>query len=142
MSAPTNPLPNRRGSSTVVPYRRPAVGTQPDSAYEGYRATRRRAPSKPLIYLPHTLSEVTGPVFGHAFATRLIGQMYFPGDPLFAYDPILQSIPDEKSRQRLISKFDLETTKPEWALGYCFDIILRGREATPLDRPKDRSKGN
>ena len=72
-------------------------------------------------------------LFGPAFVTRLITQMYFPGDPLFAHDPILQSIPDERARQRLISKFDLETTKPEWALGYRFDIVLRGRESTPFE---------
>ncbi len=72
-------------------------------------------------------------LFGSAFATRLVTQMYFPGDPLFAYDPIYQSIPDEKARQRLISKFDLETTKPDWALGYRFDIILRGRDSTPFE---------
>jgi protocatechuate 3,4-dioxygenase, beta subunit len=73
-------------------------------------------------------------LFGPAFVTRLITQMYFPGDPLFAYDPILQSIPDERARQRLVSKFDLETTKPEWALGYRFDIVLRGRESTPFEK--------
>jgi protocatechuate 3,4-dioxygenase beta subunit len=72
-------------------------------------------------------------LFGPAFATRLITQMYFPGDPLFAYDPILQSIPDEKAQQRLISKFDLERTQPEWALALRFDIVLRGREATPFE---------
>ena len=59
--------------------------------------------------------------------------MYFPGDPLFAHDPIFQSIPDENVRQRLISKLDLDVTRPEWALGYRFDIILRGREATPFE---------
>ncbi|WP_281179298.1 protocatechuate 3,4-dioxygenase subunit beta [Actinomadura rubrobrunea] len=63
-------------------------------------------------------------VFGTAFTQRLITQMYFPGDPLFPYDPIFQSIPDEKARQRLIARFDLDTTKPEWALGYQFDIVL------------------
>ena len=228
---------------SVVPYRRQEPGTQPDYSYPPYRATKRRAPSQPLIFLPHTLSEVTGPVFGHsdiaandndlttqhtgdplgeriivsgrvmdgnghpvpnslieiwqanaagryahkkddhpapldpnftgtgrtltddngfysfvtikpgaypwrnhdnawrpahihfslfgpAFVTRLIAQMYFPGDPLFAYDPILQSIPDEEARQRLISRFDLETTKPEWALGYRFDIVLQGVNET------------
>jgi protocatechuate 3,4-dioxygenase beta subunit len=231
---------------SAAPFRRPEPGTQPDYYYPAYRATKLRAPSQPLIYLPHTLSEVTGPVFGHssvhpndrdltlqhsgeplgeriivrgrvvdgdghpvpnslieiwqanaagryahvrddhpapldpnftgtgrtltdndgfysfvtikpgaypwrnhdnawrpahihfslfgpAFVTRLITQMYFPGDPLFAYDPILQSIPDERARQRLVSKFDLETTKPEWALGYRFDVVLRGRESTPFE---------
>jgi protocatechuate 3,4-dioxygenase beta subunit len=72
-------------------------------------------------------------LFGPAFATRLVTQMYFPGDPLFAYDPIFQSIPDERARERLIANFDLATTRPEWALGYQFNIVLRGREATPFE---------
>jgi protocatechuate 3,4-dioxygenase beta subunit len=59
--------------------------------------------------------------------------MYFPGDPLFEQDPIFQSVRDEKARQRMISTFDLETTQPEWALGYRFDIVLEGREATPME---------
>jgi protocatechuate 3,4-dioxygenase beta subunit len=230
----------------VVPYRRPPAETQPPYLYEPYRSTVLRAPRQPLILLPHTLSEITGPVYGHsevaendsdltrqhsgeplgeriivtgrvlhesgrpaphtlieiwqtnaagryrhhndghpapldpnftgagrvltdangvyrfvtikpgaypwknhdnawrpahihfslfgpAFATRLVTQMYFPGDPLFRYDPIFQSIPDERARQRLIADFDLATTKPEWALGYQFNIILRGREATPFE---------
>lgn len=246
---PVSPVPPAKAKSVseVVPYQRLDPGTQPTYLYEPYRATRRRAPSKPLIVLPHTLSEVTGPLFGHenigeadsdltrqhageplgeriivtgrvldgngravpntlievwqanaagrychvsddhsapldpnftgtgrrltdskgcyrfvtikpgaypwrnhenawrpahihfslfgtAFATRLVTQMYFPGDPLFAYDPILQSIPDEKARQRLISNFDLETTEPEWALSYRFNIVLRGRDATPFEK--------
>jgi protocatechuate 3,4-dioxygenase beta subunit len=72
-------------------------------------------------------------IFGRAFITRLVTQMYFPGDPLFAYDPMYQSVPDEKARQRMVSKFDLETTQPLWALGYKFDIVLRGPEATPFE---------
>jgi protocatechuate 3,4-dioxygenase beta subunit len=230
----------------VVPYRRHDENGQPTSLYPAYAATVRRAPHKPLIVLPHTLSEITGPVYGHddiaeadgdltrqhageplgeriivrgrvlddrgrpvphslleiwqanaagryrhkrddhrapldpnfsgsgrtltdangcyqfvtikpgaypwdnhdnawrpahihfslfgrAFATRLITQMYFPGDPLLFDDPIVQSIPDEQARQRLISRFDLEITQPEWALGFRFDIVLRGREATPFE---------
>lgn len=228
------------------PYRRPEPDSQPCYAYPQYRSTIRRAPSKPLIVLPHTLSEVTGPVFGHddisetdndltrqhageplgeriivtgrvldedgrpvphtlmevwqansagrylhkgddhrapidpnftgagrtlsdvngdyrfvtikpgaypwlnhenawrpahihfslfgpAFATRLVTQMYFPGDPLFPFDPVLQSVPEQKARERLIANFDLATTQPEWALGYRFNIVLRGREATPFE---------
>jgi len=227
-------------------YRRPEPGSQPNYLHPAYRATVRRAPSKPLILLPHTLSEITGPLFGdsplaendndltrqhageplgeriivsgrvreedgrpvrntlieiwhanaagryshqkddhrapldpnftgsgraltdssgryrfvtikpgaypwenhpnawrpahihfslfgHAFATRLVTQMYFPGDPLFPFDPIFNSIPDERARQRLISHFDLKETKPGWALGYSFDIVLRGREETPFE---------
>ena len=227
-------------------YRRPDPASQPKYLYEPYRSTIRRAPVRPLILLPHTLSERTGPVFGHdaisetdndltqqhsdepqgeriivagrviddngrpvphslieiwqtnaagryrhakdnhpapldpnftgagrtitdengnyrfvtikpgaypwrnhhnawrpahihfslfgpAFATRLITQMYFPGDPLLALDPVLQSISDDRARQRLVARFDVDTTEPEWALGYRFDIVLRGREATPFE---------
>ena len=231
---------------SIKPYVRLPKGSQPLSLYEPYRATVKRAPLKPLVVLPHTLSEITGPIFGHekvgennhdltrqhagepvgeriivsgrvldsnrrpvpnalieiwqansagryrhikdqhpapldpnfsgagrtltdehgvyrfitikpgaypwfnhhnawrpahihfsvfgtAFIARLVTQMYFPGDPLFDYDPIFQSIPDEGARQRLISKFDLETTEPQWAKGFKFDIVLRGPEATPFE---------
>ena len=232
---------------SVKGYIRLPKGSQPPSLYEPYHATIKRAPLKPLILLPHTLSEITGPIFGHekvgekdndltsqhagepigeriivhgrvldsngrpipnalieiwqansagryrhikeqhpapldpnfsgagrtltdergayrfitikpgsypwlnhynawrpehihfsvfgtAFISRLVTQMYFPGDPLFAYDPIFHSIPDEKARQRLISKFDLKNTQPDWARAYKFDIVLRGPEATPFER--------
>jgi protocatechuate 3,4-dioxygenase beta subunit len=72
-------------------------------------------------------------LFGTEFRTRLVTQMYFPGDPLFAYDPIFQSIRDERARQRLISRFDLELTQPEWALGFSFDIVVRGDNGTPFE---------
>jgi len=72
-------------------------------------------------------------LFGPCFITRLVTQMYFPNDPLMAFDPISQSIPNERARQRLISQFDLNLTQPEWALGYRFDVVLRGRDATPFE---------
>jgi protocatechuate 3,4-dioxygenase beta subunit len=72
-------------------------------------------------------------VFGPAFATRLVTQMYFPGDPLIAFDPIFHCTADESARNRLISTFDWETTMPLHALGYKFDIVLSGREATPFE---------
>jgi protocatechuate 3,4-dioxygenase beta subunit len=72
-------------------------------------------------------------LFGAGFATRLITQMYFPGDPLLALDPIFHTVPDAAARERLISTFDIEITKPNWALGYRFDIVLRGRDATPME---------
>jgi protocatechuate 3,4-dioxygenase, beta subunit len=230
----------------VPGYRRPMAGTQPDYLYPPYASSIKRAPIRPLILLPHTLSEVTGPVFGHdaigptdsdltrqhageplgerifvsgrvldensrpvrnalieiwqanaagryhhkndthdapldpnftgygrvmtddrgryrfttikpgaypwgnhynawrpqhihfslfgaGILTRLVTQMYFPGDPLLADDPIYNSVPDQQSRRRLISQFDWETTVPMLGLGYRFDIVLRGRDSTPME---------
>lgn len=231
----------------IAGYRRPYPGTQPNHLHPAYVSSIKRAPSNPLVYLPQTLSEITGPVFGKqaidvkacdltrqssgealgeriivsgrvldengrpvphtlveiwqanaagrylhkrdqheapldpnfagsghaltddegryrfvtilpgaypwgnhdnawrpahvhfslfgpAFATRLVTQMYFPGDPLLPYDPIFNCTADEKARNRLISLFDWETTIPAQALGYRFDIILSGREATPMEK--------
>jgi protocatechuate 3,4-dioxygenase beta subunit len=72
-------------------------------------------------------------LFGPSFLTRIVTQMYFPGDPLLALDPIFNGVPDPRVRARLVAAFDLDTTVPEWALGYVFDIVLRGREATPTE---------
>jgi protocatechuate 3,4-dioxygenase, beta subunit len=72
-------------------------------------------------------------LFGRAFTQRLITQMYFPGDPMFEHDPIFNSVREPQDRARLVSSFDWEATTPEWALGYHFDIVLRGREATPFE---------
>jgi protocatechuate 3,4-dioxygenase beta subunit len=231
----------------IIGYRRPSPGEQPNYLHRPYVATLKRSPSRPLILLPHTLSEISGPVFGHSdigendndlthqhsgepigeriivsgrlldeneypvpnalvevwqanaagryrhktdthgapldpnftgcgrmltdaegryclvtikpgaypwqnhfnawrpahihfslfgagLLMRLITQMYFPGDPLLPLDPIFNTISDEKSRNRLISAFDLETSTPALALGYRFDIVLRGRNATPMEK--------
>ena len=72
-------------------------------------------------------------VFGPAFATRLVTQMYFPGDPLLKSDPIYNCIEDEEVKQRLVAGFEWETTLPEEALGFHFDIVLRGRDETPME---------
>jgi protocatechuate 3,4-dioxygenase beta subunit len=71
-------------------------------------------------------------VFGRAFVQRLVTQMYFPGDPLFGQDPIFNSVP-VAARDRMIARFDLDATEPEWALGFQFDIVLRGPSATPFE---------
>lgn len=71
-------------------------------------------------------------LFGPTFVTRLVTQMYFPGDPLLALDPIYKSTP-EHSRERMIAAFSIDVTEPEYALGYVFDIVLRGRNQTPPD---------
>lgn len=236
----------KQGSRIVRPYHKPEANTQPPYLYPPYRSTPLRAPRKPLILFPATLSEITGPVFGHddiaendndltrhhkgepigqrisvsgrvlddngrpvpntlieiwqtnaggryvhegdqhpaaldpnftgcgrtltdaagnyrfvtikpgaypwrnhpnawrpahihfslfgtAFTQRIVTQMYFPDDPLFPFDPIYNSIPDERARKRLISKFELELTEPEWSLGFRWDIVLRGQEGTPFE---------
>jgi protocatechuate 3,4-dioxygenase beta subunit len=230
----------------LTTYRRPPAGTHPPNDSPGYRSTARRHPKEPLIVIPHTLSELTGPVypygrieandsdltrqhageplgeriivqgrvldedgrpipqtlvevwqanaagryahrvdlhpapldpnfsgagrtitddegryrfvtirpgaypwrnhnnawrpahihfslFGTSFLSRLITQMYFPGDPLMPADPVLNSIPDPNARQRLVANFDWDVTEPEWALGFTFDIVLRGSHATPME---------
>jgi protocatechuate 3,4-dioxygenase beta subunit len=72
-------------------------------------------------------------LFGPGFATRLVTQMYFPGDPLLAIDPIFNCVADARARYRLVSAFDLALTEPEYALGYRFDVVLRGRGQTPFE---------
>ncbi|MFD2261427.1 protocatechuate 3,4-dioxygenase subunit beta [Lacibacterium aquatile] len=227
-------------------YRREQPGSQPNLLSPAYGSTVKRAPSQPLVLLPNTISELTGPVYGHtkiaavdgdltrqhagepqgeriivagrvldedgrpvpntlveiwqcnaagryihardqhdapldpnftgsgrvvtdengnysftsikpgaypwrnhanawrpahihfslfgpSFVTRLVTQMYFEADPLIKYDPIFHTVTDPVAAQRMVAKFDLDITKPEWALGYRFDIVLRGRDATPME---------
>jgi protocatechuate 3,4-dioxygenase, beta subunit len=71
-------------------------------------------------------------LLGPAFASRLVTQMYFPDDPLIEIDPIANAVP-KHYRQRMVARFDIETTVPKWALGYLFDVVLRGRHATPME---------
>jgi protocatechuate 3,4-dioxygenase, beta subunit len=72
-------------------------------------------------------------VFGHAFAQRLVTQMYFEGDPLIRHDAIVATIPDPDARARLVAPLDLKMAKPMDALDYRFDIVLRGRRATVFE---------
>lgn len=72
-------------------------------------------------------------VFGLNFLTRLITQMYFPGDPLLPLDPIYNCIPDAQARERLIATYAHDVTQSGWALGYRFDMVLRGRKQTPFE---------
>jgi protocatechuate 3,4-dioxygenase beta subunit len=75
-------------------------------------------------------------LFGHAFTQRLVTQMYFPDDPLFFQDPIFNSAP-EAARSRMISAYDHDVTEDTWALGFRFDIALRGRDQTPFESEPD-----
>ena len=72
-------------------------------------------------------------LFGPTFLTRLVTQMYFPGDPLLELDPIYLSAP-RGARERMIANFSIDVTEPGFALGYVFDLVLRGRRATPMER--------
>jgi protocatechuate 3,4-dioxygenase beta subunit len=72
-------------------------------------------------------------LFGHEFTQRLVTQMYFPGDPLFALDPIYQSITDQGARDRLVATYDHDVTQHEWATGYRWDIVLTGSQRTLME---------
>jgi protocatechuate 3,4-dioxygenase, beta subunit len=76
-------------------------------------------------------------LFGRAFTSRLVTQMYFPDDPMLTLDPIFNSVPSPAGRAALISAFDLAETQPDWALAFRFDIVLRGAAATPFEDPHD-----
>ena len=73
-------------------------------------------------------------LLGPAFATRLVTQLYFPDDPLIEIDPIANAVP-MPYRQRMVCRFDIATTQANWALGYLFDIVVKGREQTPFEGP-------
>jgi len=72
-------------------------------------------------------------LFGRSFTQRLVTQMYFPDDPLFFQDPIYNSVRDPEAAKRMISRYDHETTREQWALGFHWDIVLRGQDSTPFE---------
>ncbi|GAA1442388.1 hypothetical protein GCM10009602_19600 [Nocardiopsis tropica] len=76
-------------------------------------------------------------LFGRAFTQRLVTQMYFPDDPLFFQDPMWNSVPDPRARERMLARYDHDATRPEWALAYRWDIVLRGREQTPFESDEE-----
>jgi protocatechuate 3,4-dioxygenase beta subunit len=78
-------------------------------------------------------------IFGQAFVTRLVTQMFFPGDPLLPLDPIYNGIPEARARQRLVAEFALDVSEPGWALGYRFDIVLRGAQEGPPGGSKGKA---
>jgi len=116
--------PNFTGAGQVV--------TGPDGAYRFLTIKPGAYPwrNTPNAWRP---AHIHFGVFGAGFVTRLVTQMYFPGDPLLEYDPIFQSTADAAARERLVSHYDPGLSEAEWALGYRFDLVLRGRAATPAD---------
>jgi len=103
-----------------------------------YRFTTVRPGAYPWENHPNAWrpSHIHFSLFGPSWTSRLVTQMYFPGDPLQPLDPILNAIPTEAARQRLIARYDHTVTQPAWALGFRFDIVLRGPEATPFEEPE------
>ncbi|MFN8579590.1 MAG: protocatechuate 3,4-dioxygenase subunit beta [Gemmatimonadaceae bacterium] len=71
-------------------------------------------------------------LFGAAWESRLVTQMYFPDDPLHAQDPILNAVP-ESARGRLIAAYAHDVTQTQYALGYRWNIVLAGESATPFE---------
>jgi protocatechuate 3,4-dioxygenase beta subunit len=100
-----------------------------------YRFTTVRPGAYPWANSPNAWrpAHIHFSLLGRAFPQRLVTQMYFPDDPLLPRDPIYNSVPDEAARRRLIARFDLDATEPMHALGFAWDIVLRGRDATPRD---------
>jgi protocatechuate 3,4-dioxygenase beta subunit len=78
-------------------------------------------------------------IFGHAFAQRLITQLYFEGDPLIPLCPIIQTLADPVAVEYLTARLDMEATVPFDMVAYRFDIVLRGRGSTPFE---NRPEGN
>ncbi len=79
-------------------------------------------------------------LFGTEFTQRLVTQMYFPGDPLFPFDPIYSSIVDQRARERLVARYDHDLTQPEWCTGYRWDVVLTGAHRTPIEPEPDRDE--
>jgi protocatechuate 3,4-dioxygenase, beta subunit len=98
----------------------------------GYRFTTVKPGAYPWGNHPNAWrpAHIHFSVFGRMFTQRLVTQMYFPGDPLFEYDPIFNAVRDPMSRELLVARFDLARTEPNWALGYEWDIVLR---STPFE---------
>ena len=98
----------------------------------GYRFTTVKPGAYPWRNHPNAWrpAHIHFSVFGRDLVSRLVTQMYFPGDPLHALDPIMAAVPPA-ARPRMVAAYDHAVTEEEWALGYRFDIVLRGATATP-----------
>ena len=128
---PTKPTSTRHRSTPTSPARA-AASPAPDGSYRFVTIRPGAYPwrNHPNAWRP---AHIHFSVFGRTFAERLVTQMYFPGDPLLDYDPIFLSVREPAGRARLISSFDWATTQEERALGYCFDIVVGGHLATPVE---------
>ena len=128
-------------TSTSIPRRSIPTSRAPAAASPTTTATIASSPSSPGAYPWGNHENAWRPahihfsVFGRAFTQRLVTQMYFPGDPLFRFDPIFNSVRNPAARALLVSEFDLDSTKPDWALAFRWNIVLGhgGSGTTPLE---------
>src|SRR5438094_735939 len=104
---------------------------EPPYLYPDYVGTRLRAPAKPPVQLPNGFHDFPAPLF-----PRSLAELDHDLTRRHSGHPIVQSIPEQSGRERLVSRFDPETTVPEWALAYRWDIVLRGRAATPFENER------
>jgi len=111
------------------------VGRCLTDAQGAYRFTTIKPGAYPWLNHPNAWrpAHIHFSLFGTSWLARLITQMYFPGDPLHALDPIMASVPTPEARARLVASYAHDVTQPQWALGYRFDIVLRGPKATPFE---------
>jgi protocatechuate 3,4-dioxygenase beta subunit len=100
-----------------------------------YRFVTIRPGSYPWLNHPNAWrpAHIHFSVFGRSFTSRLVTQLYFPGDPLLGLDPMFQSIGDRAAADRLIARFDIDATVENWALGYRFDVVLGGPIGTSTE---------
>ena len=129
VSPPLGPLAGTAGSELL---RRRSL---PDRRHGGYSFTTIKPGPYPWgnhhnAWRP---AHIHFSLLGRAFAQRLVTQMYFPGDPFFDYDPIFNSVRDPAARDRMVARFSIHRTVPDWAAAYEFDIYLRGAGQTPFE---------
>lgn len=104
----------------------------------GYRYLTIKPGPYPWLNHPNAWrpSHIHLSLFGPSFVTRLVTQFYFPGDPLLPLDPIFNSVPTKSARERLMASYAHDVTESQFALGYRFDIVMRGRKATPFEESR------
>ena len=113
----------------------PAPGAASPTPTARYRFTTIRPGAYPWGNHPNAWrpAHLHFSLFGRSFTQRLVTQMYFPDDPLFFQDPIYNSVPEPARPRWLVARYDHDTTMAEWALGFRFDIVLRGPQRTPFE---------
>ena len=74
-------------------------------------------------------------LLGPNFLTRLVTQMFFPGDPLQAFDPIYQGVPAH-ARDRVVAAFDIDATEPDWSLAFGSISCVGAQRRPSVSKPR------